>query len=377
MKDVYITRISKFLPNEPVDNEDMEERLGVVNGKTSKARRVVLRNNQIKTRYYALNDKGEITHNNAQLTKEAIELLCDEDFTTENIQLLSCGTGSPDQILPSHAAMVHGFLKNGNIEINSPSGACCSGMNALKYGYLAIKSGQNTNAVCTGSERASSWMKSGIFENEIEHLKKLEETPILAFNKDFLRWMLSDGAGAFLLEDQPNGKLPLKIEWMEGYSYAGQIEACMYAGGDKLDTGLLKSWSEYPSEEWAQKSLFAIKQDVKLLAENILVKGVDSLKKALTKHNVKPEDITYYLPHISSYYFKENLYQEMKNNAVEIPWENWFMNLKKVGNIGAASIYIMLEELVASGNLKKGDKILLSVPESARFSYTYAYLTVC
>ncbi|GGX25115.1 beta-ketoacyl-ACP synthase III [Aquimarina muelleri] len=377
MKDVYITRTSKFLPNDPVDNEEMEERLGIVNGKTSKARRVVLRNNQIKTRYYALNDKGEITHNNAQLTKEAIQLLCDEGFTVENIQLLSCGTGSPDQILPSHAAMVHGFLKNGNLEINSPSGACCSGMNALKYGYLAIKSGQNTNAVCTGSERASSWMKSNIFENEIEHLKKLEETPILAFNKDFLRWMLSDGAGAFLLEDQPNGDIPLKIEWMEGYSYAGEIEACMYAGGDKLDTGLLKSWSEYPSEQWAQKSLFAIKQDVKLLAENILVKGVDSLKKTLEKHNVKPEDITYYLPHISSYYFKENLYQEMKNNDIEIPWENWFMNLKKVGNIGAASIYIMLEELVTSGNLKKGDKILLSVPESARFSYTYAYLTVC
>lgn len=377
MKDVYITRISKFLPNEPVGNEDMEERLGIVNGKTSKARRVVLRNNQIKTRYYALNDKGETTHNNAQLTKEAIELLCDKDFTLDKIQLLSCGTGSPDQILPSHAAMVHGFLKNGNLEINSPSGACCSGMNALKYGYLAIKSGQNTNAVCTGSERASSWMKSDIFENEIEHLKKLEETPILSFNKDFLRWMLSDGAGAFLLEDQPNGNSPLKIEWMEGFSYADQIEACMYAGGDKLDTGLLKPWSEYPSEQWAQKSLFAIKQDVKLLAENILVKGVDSLKKALKKHNVKPEDINYYLPHISSYYFKENLYQEMKNNGVEIPWENWFMNLKKVGNIGAASIYIMLEELVASGNLKKGDKILLSVPESARFSYMYAYLTVC
>ena len=53
------------------------------------------------------------------------------------------------------------------------------------------------------------------------------------------------------------------------------------------------------------------------------------------------------------------------------------MNLKKVGNVGSASIYLMLEELMNSGNLKKGDKILLSVPESGRFSYSYAYLTVC
>lgn len=376
MKDVYITRISKFLPNNPVDNEQMEERLGVINGKTSKARRIVLRNNQIKTRYYALDENGNITHNNAQLTKEAVEGLCDDSFSAKDIELLSCGTSSPDQILPSHAAMVHGFLKNTNLEVNSPSGACCSGMNALKYGFLAIKAGQVSNAVCTGSERTSTWMKSDIFENEVEHLKELEDNPILAFNKEFLRWMLSDGAAAVLLESEPKG-IALKIEWMEGYSYAHEMETCMYAGGDKLEDGHLKPWSEYPAEEWGKRSLFAMKQDVKLLGENILGKGVDSLKLAMKKHHISTEDFDYYLPHISSYYFKEQLYEELKTQGVEVPWEKWFMNLNKVGNVGAASIFIMLEELVSSGKLKKGDKILLHVPESARFSYAYAYLTVC
>ncbi len=377
MKEVYINKISKYLPNRPITNDEMEEKLGTINGKASKGRRIVLRNNQIKTRYYAIDDNGNITHNNAQLTKEAVMGLCENGFKAEDIELLSCGTSSPDQILPSHAAMVHGFLKNGNIEINSPSGACCSGMNALKYGYMSVKSGQTNNAVCTGSERTSSWMMSDTFEEELKHLETLEDNPILAFNKDFLRWMLSDGAGAFLLENEPKGNLPLKIEWMEGYSYAHEIEACMYAGSDKLDNGFLKPWSEFPSDQWSKKSLFAMKQDVKLLGENILVKGVDSLKMAIEKHNIKPEDINYYLPHISSYYFKENLYQEMVNQGVEIPWENWFLNLIKVGNVGAGSIYIMLEELVNSGQLKKGDKILLSVPESARFAYAYALLTVC
>ncbi|MEQ8418875.1 MAG: beta-ketoacyl-ACP synthase III [Arenibacter algicola] len=376
MKDVYITRIAKFLPNEPIDNEQMEKKLGIINGKNSKARRIVLRNNQIKTRYYAIDANGNITHNNAQLTKEAIELLCDDTFTTKDIELLSCGTSSPDQILPSHASMVHGFLKNGNLEVNSPSGACCSGMNALKYGFLAIKAGQVNNAVCTGSERTSTWMKSDIFENEVEHLKELEENPILAFNKEFLRWMLSDGSGAVLLESEPKGTA-LKIEWMEGYSYAFEMETCMYAGADKLENGHLKPWSEYPAEDWANKSLFAMKQDVKLLGENILGKGVDSLKMAMEKHHITTDDFDYYLPHISSYYFKENLYEELKQQGVEIPWEKWFMNLSKVGNVGAASIFVMLEELVSSGQLKKGDKILLHVPESARFSYSYAYLTVC
>ena len=151
----------------------------------------------------------------------------------------------------------------------------------------------------------------------------------------------------------------------------------MYAGGDKLDDGNLRSWSEYSPEMWAQKSIFALKQDTRLLGDNILVKGVDSQKKAIDKHEVKHTDVDYYLPHISSYYFKEGLYNEMKKRNIEIPWEKWFMNLTKVGNVGSASIYIMLEELANSGSLKKGDKILLSVPESARFSYSYAYLSVC
>lgn len=377
MKEVYITKISKFLPNRPISNDEMEDKLGVINGKASKGRRIVLRNNQIKTRYYAIDDNGNITHNNAQLTKEAVANLCKGTLDPSEIELLSCGTSSPDQILPSHAAMVHGFLKNGNTEINSPSGACCSGMNALKFGYLSVKSGQTNNAVATGSERTSSWMMSDTFEEELKHLETLEENPILAFNKDFLRWMLSDGAGAFLLENEPKGKQPLKIEWMEGYSYAHELEACMYAGADKLNDGFLKPWSEYPSDQWSKKSLFAMKQDVKLLGENILKKGVDSLKKALEKHNLKSSDIDYYLPHISSNFFKEKLYQEMVEQDSEIPWDNWFMNLSKVGNVGAASIYIMLDELVDSGKLKKGDKILLSVPESARFAYAYALLTVC
>ena len=377
MSDVYITRLSKYLPNKPIDNDQMEEKLGRINGNTSKARRIVLRNNKITTRYYALDDDGNVTHNNAQLVKEAVELLCDNDFSKKDIELLSCGTSSPDQILPSHASMVHGYLEGGNLEVNSPSGACCSGMNALKYGFMAIKSDQVNNAVCTGSERISSWMKSELFADEISHLIELEKAPVLAFKKEFLRWMLSDGAGAFLLENKPKGDTPLKIEWMEGYSYAFELETCMYAGSDKLKDGKLKPWSEYTPEEWTDNSIFAIKQDVKLLSENILKKGVDSLKSAIKKHHIKPEDITYYLPHVSSYYFRERLYDEMIEQGVEIPWKNWFMNLSKVGNIGSGSIYIMLEELAASGKLKKGDTILLSVPESARFSYSYAYLTVC
>ena len=280
--------------------------------------------------------------------------------------------------MPGHTLMVQGELGISGIETISASGICLSGINALKYIYYGIKAGDLTKAVSCGSEASSPILCARNFTEESNHqLEELEKNAGIAFEKDFLRWMLSDGAGAFLLEGEPKGKQPLKVEWIEGYSYAHELDTCMYAGGDKLENGQLKPWSEFPAHDWSEQSLFAMKQDVKLLSENILVKGVDSLKHALDKHNIKPEDLTYYLPHISSYFFKDKLYEEMVKQDFVVPLDKWFMNLEKVGNVGAASIYIMLEELVDSGKLNKGDKILLHVPESARFAYNYALLTVC
>lgn len=376
MFEVFITKIGKCLPNEAISNDEMENYLGLINDTASKARRLILRNNKIVSRYYALDKSGNSTHSNAELTKNAIQELFDESFTDQDMELLSCGTTTPDVLVPSHASMVHGLLKNKNLELNSSSGVCCAGMNALKFGFLSVKSGSTQNAVCTGSEKLSTWMSSDKFENEVVNLKNLEEQPILAFKKDFLRWMLSDGAGAFLLENQPKGEISLKIEWMEAYSYAYELETCMYAGGDKLENGEIKPWNDYNPDQWLKESLFAFKQDVKLLDQFILVKGVQSVFDALSKNNVSVDEIDYFLPHVSSHYFVDGLCKLLAEKGLEIPMEKWFMNLATVGNVGAASIYLALEELMYSGKLKKGDKILLSVPESGRFSFALAYLTV-
>ena len=241
---------------------------------------------------------------------------------------------------------------------------------------MAVKSDMAKNAVCTGSERVSSWMQAGKFEAEVENLKTIEEQPIIAFKKDFLRWMLSDGAGAVLLENLPDGILNLEINWMESYSYAYELEACMYAGGDKLEDGSIKPWSDYQPNEWIDQSIFSIKQDVKVLDVHILKKGVESMADAMNKHNITPNDIDYFLPHVSSHYFVDGLYNGFAEAGLEITKDKWFMNLAKVGNVGSASIFLMLEELYHSGKLKKGDRIMCSVPESGRFSYAYAYLTV-
>lgn len=377
MFDVYITKAGKFLPNQPIGNDDMETYLGMINETASKARRLILRNNKIASRHYALDKEGKSTHNNAEMTRNAIASLFGPDFSSQDMELLSCGTSTPDNFLPSHAAMVHGLLKNQSVELNSSTGVCCAGMNSLKYGYLSVRSGNTTNAVCTGSEKVSTWMRSEKYEQEIVNLKNLEEQPIIAFKKDFLRWMLSDGAGAFLLQNKPNESgLSLRMEWMDAYSYAHELEACMYAGGDKLEDGSIKPWSEYDPSEWLNESVFSIKQDVKLLDKYILEKGAESMQDTLNKHGITVDDLDFFLPHVSSHYFVAGLKTTLAEKGICPADDKWFMNLHRVGNVGSASIYLALEELFNSGKLEKGQKILLSVPESGRFSFAYAYLTV-
>src|SRR5581483_11996638 len=136
---VYINSTSKFFPNKPVSNDEMEEYLGYIDGRPSKSKKIVLRNNGIINRYYALDKNHKSTHTNAQMTALAVkEIYKDDPELAKQIELLSCGTSSPDQIMPSHGVMTHGWLPElEGIEVVSPAGVCCAGMHALKYAYLS------------------------------------------------------------------------------------------------------------------------------------------------------------------------------------------------------------------------------------------------
>jgi len=380
MSEVYITKISKYFPNKPVSNAEMEEYLGLINERHSKTKGVVLRNNLIKNRYYALNKKGELTHTNAQIAAGSVKALFTENpAEIKEVDLLACGTSSPDQMFPSHGVMTHGELPEmKTIEVVSPSGVCCAGMHALKYAYLSVKAEEKKKAVALGSERFSAFLRADKFKEEAIHLEELDKDPIIAFEKDFLRWMLSDGAGAVLLENKKADKgVSFKIEWIEGVSYASEYETCMYSGAVKNKDASLTGYLDMTNEEMLDKSALSIKQDVTLLSENILGLGFKRLKEIFIEKGLTANDIDYMLPHISSFYFKDKIYDIFKNNGMEITWDKWFINLDKVGNVGAASIYLMLQEIQNNGTLKVGDKVLLVVPESARFSYMFAWLTVC
>jgi 3-oxoacyl-[acyl-carrier-protein] synthase-3 len=378
--DVYITDLASFLPNDPVDNAAIEDVLGRINQIRSRTKAIMLRNNRIQQRYYAVDPvTGNLTHSNAQLTAEAVRRLKPrEGFRPEEIECLCCGTTSPDLILPGHALMVLGELGLPPVEAVSTAGICLSGVAALKFAWMNVALGQSANAVATGSELSSSFMRANFFAVAADPQADLEREPILAFDADFLRWMLSDGAGAAFLSGQPAAAGPsLRVDWIETLSYAGQLETCMYAGGWKNGDGTVRGWRSAGSAmEAARENYLAVRQDAKLLGREIVPTMTRTLTAAARKRQLTPEAVDWFLPHYSSHYFRDKFYQGMAAAGFEIPYERWFTNLPTVGNIGSASIFVIMEELFKSGRLKPGERLLCFVPESGRFSHSFMQLTV-
>jgi 3-oxoacyl-[acyl-carrier-protein] synthase-3 len=189
--DVFLTRTGAFLPFAPVSNDEIESVLGMVGGKPSRARRLVLRSNGIQSRHYAIDRAtGEPAMTNAQMTANAIRSMGD----IGRVDTLATGTSLPDQLMPNHAVMVHGELGWPRLEAVSCAGICLSGAAALKHAWLSVRAGESKRAVATGSELASPIMLARNFDPEVEHkLQQLEERPEIAFEKDFLRWAARDG----------------------------------------------------------------------------------------------------------------------------------------------------------------------------------------
>ena len=117
-----------------------------------------------------------------------------------------------------------------------------------------------------------------------------------------------------------------------------------------------------------------IRQDTGLLPQ-IVKLGVEEYLRLIERGRIVPEELDHLLCHYSSHFFKGEIVKLLDEAGLSIPEEKWFTNLYTQGNTGAASIFIMLEEALNGGRFKPGDKILLMVPESGRFTVSFALLT--
>lgn len=374
MQDVFITGSGSFLPGKPVDNREMEVRIGLLSEHSRKLKALALRQNGIRARHYAIDADGNYRYSNAQMAAGAVQAAADTARRDPaQIQYLACGTTQGDLLVPGHASMVQAELGAGPAEISSHQSVCGSSMMAIKSAFLNIRAGEHTIAAACGSEFSSRWFQPDFYRAiNFSHM-----SPAEALQYEFLRWTLSDGAGALIMESAPDeGRPCLKVDWIEQKSFADRFPTCMYAGADGNDPQGSKPWAHFGSPQEAyQQGALVLRQDFDLL-EQMYPVWMGYFLEVLDKHRLLPEEIDYFLPHYSAKSLGERMKDFLIRAAAMIPEERWHNHQSRVGNVGSASIFLLLDRLMRETELTRGQRILCFVPESGRCLASFMCLTV-
>jgi 3-oxoacyl-[acyl-carrier-protein] synthase-3 len=364
----YITSTGSFLPGPPVGNDRIEEVLGLVQGRRSRLKSRVLKANGILTRHYAIDASHRTTHSNTDLAVAAArECMAASPVPMRSIGMLSCATTQGDLVIPGFGSMVQAGLGMPEVELHTAHGICSSSAMAVRAAANAIRLGEHASALVVASELASRLFKHTRYEAAGGY-------DAIDFDAEFLRWMLSDGAGAWLLESRPRGRC-LRIDWIRSYSHADSFPVCMSIGqpSDRQDRRGWQDFATYAEAEAAGALL--IRQDVRLL-DNILKLGVDGALRLIDEGLLAIDRLGHLLCHYSSHHFRGRIFEMLKMSGALIPYEKWFTNLYTKGNTGCASILIMLDDFLRQGLGKPGETLLCMVPESGRFNVAYMHMTI-
>src|SRR5262249_41407890 len=150
----------------------------------------------------------------------------------DDIRYLAAAATLGDGLVPGLASHIHAALGGREIEIANFQSVCASALMALKSAYVQLKAGEHNCAAVCGSEFPSRYFRPGNYEC-VEAYKEAGEIP---FQADFLRFTLSDGAAAAILETKRNTRqLSLKVNWIDVRSFAHHFDTCMTGGAVKQD----------------------------------------------------------------------------------------------------------------------------------------------
>jgi 3-oxoacyl-[acyl-carrier-protein] synthase III len=368
-RNVYVNATGAFYPGEPVDNAHIDDYIAPLSPGSSRLKRRILAENGIEQRYYSVGRDGKTRYSAAHMAAAAIRsCLADAGATLGDIDLLCTGTSGGDATLPGFSNMVQGELAAPPMMTSSHSGVCAAGVAALQHAAMALDSGRAQRAVVATSEMPSRLFKRSRFASRGYDID---------FDAHFLRWMLSDAAGAWLVESAPRGKNPLKLINLHLRSFSGDYPVCMQVGlSANAAAGVQESYLDYESFADAEKAgAYALRQNIRLLPNlfDVAIHEYVRLVQAGWNDNGR---IDYFLCHYSSQRFAGVVRELLDKAGLSIPDECWYNNLQTRGNTGASSIFVMLDDFLRTHEVKPGERIFCFIPESGRFTVGYLLFEV-
>ena len=298
-----------YLPPRRLTNHDLAAELAQRGLETSDE--WIVERTGIRARHFA---EPDVTSSDLALeaSRKAIEAA---GIEASDIDLIIVATSTPDMVFPSTAAILQHKLGISNGCPAFDVQAVCSGfVYALTVADSMIQSGAAKRVLVVGSE---------VFSR------------ILDFNDRTTCVLFGDGAGAVVLEasDEPG---ILSTELHADGSHVGIL--CVpgnVSGGNVLGDPLLKMDG----------------QAVFKLAVSVLDKAARS---ALEKAGLTDADIDWLIPHQANIRIMQSTARKLKLSMDKV-----VVTVDQHGNTSAASIPLALDHGVRSGQVKKGQTVLL------------------
>ena len=291
MNNIKILANSAYFPKTEVKNSELESHLNLENG-------FIEKRTGIKNRYYAIDEKIE------DMALKAVQNIEDR----ENIGLIITASTSTNILMPG----ISNFIQK---KLGIPPCICldilagCSGyINAFDIAKKYIDLGEVEKALIVGVDKLSSIINQEDIGTAI---------------------VLSDGAGATLIEKETNKK--------SQKMYVVNIKA------EGENNNIL-------TYNYGQK----LYMDGKEVYRYAVTKTVESIKEVLDKAGLTIEDIKYIIPHQSNLKIMKAI-----ASRLHIDMEKMFTNIQTRGNTFCASIPIALYDMQEKGLLKSEDKVIL------------------
>jgi 3-oxoacyl-[acyl-carrier-protein] synthase-3 len=305
-----ITAVAGYLPEDVLTNQDLEKIIDTSDEWITT--RTGIRERHIEK------DKSKAT---SDMAVEAVKLLCKKrGISPEEIELLICGTVTPDLVFPSTSNLICAKVGAKNAWGFDLGAACSAFLYSLSTGAQFIETGKYKKVVVVGADMMSR---------------------IIDYTDRATCVIFGDGAGAVLLE--PSAEDVGVKDFLLHADGNGMTYLHMKAGGSLLP----------PSHETVEKKMHYVHQEGQAVFKHAVYNMAEVSARIMEKNNLKAEDVQWLAAHQAN---KRII--DATSARMGIGNEKVMMNIERYGNTTAATIPLLLWDY--EKQLKKGDNIILS-----------------
>jgi 3-oxoacyl-[acyl-carrier-protein] synthase-3 len=307
-----ITGLATYVPPKVLTNHDLEHMVETTD-------EWILQRTGIRERHIVAPGVGT-SDIAVEASRKAIERA---GLTPADIDLIVCGTTTPDMAFPSTACLIQTKL-GANRAWGFDLSAACSGFTyALTTASQIVAAGGSRRALVIGADVMSS---------------------IIDYTDRTTCVLFGDGAGAVVVEPSDDPEIGI-LDFENYVDGSGGHALCMPAGGslrpathDTVDQRL-----HYVKQEGATVFKFAVRN-----MEEVC-------RRILDRNGIDPHSIDLFAAHQANRRIIQSTAEKLG-----MPPEKVLINIDKYGNTTGGTIPLVLNDAVEQGRLKRGDLVLMA-----------------